>query len=108
MKKSVSLAGIAILVLWLPLMLAASGKKENGTVPEGGTTPKDFLRVGQSYYFVIDNDPGSAKGGAAVLEKPSESWVKVRFRAGNRPSDQWINLNHVKTIIPIQSAGDEK
>jgi hypothetical protein len=61
--------------------------------------PAEFLAVGQTYHFDPVEPPPFL--GGEVVAKPRDNWVLVRFGRGDKPSLQWINLNHVARLVPM-------
>jgi hypothetical protein len=66
---------------------------------------KPFLDAGKTYHFVVGQGQGRDLTGK-VLEAPSDNWVKVQVRSGDKRVTSWINLAAVSTVA--LETGEEK
>ena len=96
MRQRLAIAGVLALLVIVPLALVGAVRQTDQAAP--AATAKHFLKVGRTYHFAAKaGQDGDIAG--RVLERPSDNWVKIRVREGDRGIMAWINLNNVSLVM---------
>jgi hypothetical protein len=100
MKRWIVATAAVVLVMLVPLLVAAS-RSAYAPAPPRATSPfTPPIEVGKTYSFGVNGSDLSGK----VLAEPCGNWVKVEVQERGKVQAAWLNLLQVSYILPAPPA----
>ena len=96
MKRSIVAIAAAVLVMLVPLLVAASRSAYAPAPPQATSPFTPPVEGGKTYGFGVNGSDLTGK----VLAEPCGNWVKVEVQESGKVQAVWLNLLQVSYILP--------
>ena len=96
MKRWMIATAAGVLVMLVPLLVAASRSADAPAPPQATSPFTPPVEVGKTYGFGVDGSDLTGK----VLGEPRDNWVKVKVQNSGKAQAVWLNLLQVSYILP--------
>ena len=102
MQRWIVVSAAGVLVIIVPLLVAASRGAYAPTRPQATSSFTPPLEVGKTYGFGVSGSDLTGK----VLAEPRGNWAQVEVEDSGKVQAVWPNLLQVSYILPDPPAGN--